>query len=86
MVNTDKTFNQIKQIDDFMNIHCLKSYELRNANESNFNSISIPLINGYQIATLLSRIEQLKPGTIHKPEEIAITFDSAIHKYLILTS
>ena len=85
MENTDQTINQIKQIDDFINSFGLSSYELSSSDKIVQNSISIPLGNGYQAATLLSRIEQLQRGAIHKPEQIAKTFNLHIHKFLILT-
>ena len=85
MENTDQTINQIKQIHDFINSFGLSSYELSSSDKTVQNSISIPLGNGYQAATLLSRIEQLRPGSIHKPDEIAKTFNLLAHKFIILT-
>ena len=84
MENTDQTIKQINQINDFINSFGLSSYELSSSDKTVQNSISIPLVNGYQASSLLSRIEQLQPGSIHKPEEIAKTFNSNEHKYLLL--
>lgn len=85
MENTDQTINQIKQIDDFINSFGLSSYELSSSYKTVQNSISIPLVNGYQASTLQSRIVQLRPGTItHHPEEIAKTFNSNKHKFIVL--
>ena len=85
MKNTYQTINQIKQIDDFIKSFGLSSYELSSSDKTVQNSISIPLGNGYQAATLLSRIVQLRPGTIpHRPEEIAKTFNSKKHKFIVL--
>ena len=85
MGNTNQTLIQIKQIDDFIKSFGLSSYELSSSDKTVQNSISIPLGNGYQAATLLSRIVQLHPGTIdHRPEEIAKTFNSNKHKFIVL--
>ncbi len=84
MENSNQTHKQLLQINDFMKNFGRFSYTLSSSNEIVQDSISIPLGNGYQAATVLSRIEQLQPGTIFHPEDIANTFDYQKHKYLIL--
>ena len=84
MKNTDLTSNQITQIKEFMSEKSYYSYTFQESLKESINSISIPLMNGNQTVTLLIAVNMIQPSTVYRPEDMAWTFNSSLHKFLIL--
>jgi|LakMenEpi03Aug12_release.lakeMendotaPanAssembly.Ray.scaffolds.fasta_scaffold4482378_1 hypothetical protein len=85
MKNTDPNINQLAQIQEFMSEPGHYSYAIQESLEKPNNSISIPLMNGNQTANLLIEINKIQQGTVFRPEDMVWTFNSNLHKFLILT-
>ena len=81
---TSNTEHQIDQINEYFNSNGISKICLSENNLNEVNSLSIELRNKHQAVTLLSTINQLRPGLILYPEDILHTFDEKKHRFLIL--
>jgi hypothetical protein len=79
--NTD---HQIEIINEYFNSNGISNVYLSENKQNELNSLVIELRNKHQAVTLLTRINQLKPGLILYPEDILLTFDEKKHRYLII--